>query len=89
MNKFCARATLTHFLCPPNFPRASINRYTHAKYEKILNSFSSSASAGDLEIWFSSGVTTEIGALFLLDFYIALLIATLTSTLSLMKSSPN
>ena len=24
------RATLTHFSCSPNFPRASITRYTHA-----------------------------------------------------------
>ena len=30
------RATLTHFPCSPNFPRASITRYTHAKHEKIL-----------------------------------------------------
>ena len=33
------RATLTHFSCSPNFPRASITRYTHAKHEKILNLF--------------------------------------------------
>ena len=35
------RATLTHFSCSPNFPRASITRYTHAKHEQILkyNSF--------------------------------------------------
>ena len=31
------RATLTHFSCPPNFPRASLTRYTHAKHEQILN----------------------------------------------------
>ena len=30
------RATLTHFSCSPNFLRASITRYTHSKYEKIL-----------------------------------------------------
>ena len=30
------RATLTHFSCSPNFPGASIIRYTHAKHEKIL-----------------------------------------------------
>ena len=24
-------------LCSPNFPRASITRYTHAKHEQILN----------------------------------------------------
>ena len=30
------RATLTYFLCSPNFLRASITRYTHAKHEKIL-----------------------------------------------------
>ena len=31
------RATLTHFSCSPNFPRASITRYTHAKHEQIHN----------------------------------------------------
>ena len=31
------RATLTHLSCSPNFPRASITRYTHAKHENILN----------------------------------------------------
>ena len=31
------RATLTHFSCSPNFPRAPITRYTHAKHEQILN----------------------------------------------------
>ena len=31
------RATLTHFPCPPNFPRVSITRYTYAKHEQILN----------------------------------------------------
>ena len=31
------RPTLTHFSCSPNFPRASIIRYTHAKHEQILN----------------------------------------------------
>ena len=31
------RATLTHLSCPPNFPRVSITRYTHAKHEQILN----------------------------------------------------
>ena len=30
------RATLTHLWCSPNFPRASITRYTHAKHEQIL-----------------------------------------------------
>ena len=30
------RDTLTHLSCSPNFPRASITRYTHAKHEKIL-----------------------------------------------------
>ena len=29
--------TRTHFSCSPNFPRASITRYTHAKHEQILN----------------------------------------------------
>ena len=29
-------ATLTHFSCSPNFPRASIIRYTHTKHEQIL-----------------------------------------------------
>ena len=27
---------LTHLSCSPNFPRASITRYTHAKHEQIL-----------------------------------------------------
>ena len=31
------RATLTHYTCSPNFPRASITQYTHAKYEQIVN----------------------------------------------------
>ena len=30
------RATLTYFSCSPNFPRASIIRYAHAKHEQIL-----------------------------------------------------
>ena len=30
------RATLTHFSFSPNFPRASITRYKHAKHEQIL-----------------------------------------------------
>ena len=30
------RATLTLLSCSPNFPRASITRYTHAKHEPIL-----------------------------------------------------
>ena len=33
------RATLTYFSCSPNFPRAFITRYTHAKHEQILNLF--------------------------------------------------
>ena len=33
------QATLTHFSCSPNFPRASITRYTHAKHKKILKSW--------------------------------------------------
>ena len=28
---------LTHLLCSPNFPRASITRYMRAKHEQILN----------------------------------------------------
>ena len=31
------RTTLTLLSCSPNFPRASITRYTHAKHEPILN----------------------------------------------------
>ena len=31
------RATLTLLSCSPDFPRASITRYTHAKHEPILN----------------------------------------------------
>ena len=30
------RATLTLLSCSPNFPRASITRYRHAKHEPIL-----------------------------------------------------
>ena len=30
------RAALTLLSCSPNFPRASITRYTHAKHEPIL-----------------------------------------------------
>ena len=30
------RVTLTHFSCSPNFPRASLTRYTQAKHEQIL-----------------------------------------------------
>ena len=33
-----SRATLTHLSCSPNFPSTSINWYTHAKHEQILNS---------------------------------------------------
>ena len=32
-----ARVALTNFSCSPNFPRASITRYTLAKHELILN----------------------------------------------------
>ena len=31
------RATLPHFSCSPNFPRASITRYTHVKHQQFLN----------------------------------------------------
>ena len=30
------QATLMHFSYSPNFPRASMTRYTHAKHEQIL-----------------------------------------------------
>ena len=30
------RATLRKFSCSPNFPRASIPRYTHVKHKQIL-----------------------------------------------------
>ena len=33
------RTTLTPLSCSPNFPRASITRYMHAKHETILNYF--------------------------------------------------
>ena len=33
------RATLTLLSCSPNFPRASITRYTHAKHEPILKCY--------------------------------------------------
>ena len=38
------RATLTLLSRSPNFPRASITRYTHAEHEPILNSFARNAS---------------------------------------------
>ena len=31
------RATRLHLSCSPNFQRASITRYTHAKREQIVN----------------------------------------------------
>ena len=34
-----ARDALTHFSRSPNFPHASITRYTHAKHEQVLNLF--------------------------------------------------
>ena len=37
------RATLTLLSCSPNFPRASITRYTHAKHEPILKLIISAA----------------------------------------------
>ena len=39
-SKKCASASsrLTLLSCSPNFPRASITRYTHAKHEPILKS---------------------------------------------------
>ena len=33
------QATLTLLSCSPNFPRASITRYTHAEHEPILKSW--------------------------------------------------
>ena len=30
------RTTLKHLSCSPNFPRASITRYTHAKHEQLI-----------------------------------------------------
>ena len=33
------RETLTLLSCTPNFLRASITRYTHAKHEPILNHY--------------------------------------------------
>ena len=35
-SRLSPRATLTFLSCSPNFPRASITRYTHAKHEPIL-----------------------------------------------------
>ena len=40
------RATLMHLLCSPNFPCASITRYTQAKHEQILNYFGEAQSKG-------------------------------------------
>ena len=36
------QAALMFLSCSTNFPRASITRYTHAKYELILNCFEDS-----------------------------------------------
>ena len=36
LKKLSPRATLTLLSCSPNFPHASITRYTHAKHEPIL-----------------------------------------------------
>ena len=33
------RATLTLLSCSPNFPRAFLTRYTHAKHEPIVNCY--------------------------------------------------
>ena len=46
-------ATLTLFSWSPNFPRASITRYTHAKHEPILK-------YTDLSIFGQNQTTTEI-----------------------------
>ena len=43
------RATLTLLSCSPNFPRASITRYTHAKHEPILNYYMASSVSGQDE----------------------------------------
>ena len=45
------RATLTHLSCSPNFPRAFITRYTHAKHEKILKSELNSNSTLVMHRW--------------------------------------
>ena len=45
------RATLTHFSCSPNFPRASITRFTHAKQEQILNSVEWRQRLGITHCW--------------------------------------
>ena len=41
------RATLTLLSCSPNFPRASITRYTYAKHEPILK-FENAIQSGDI-----------------------------------------
>ena len=43
------RETLTLLSCSPNFPRAFITRYTHAKHELILNFFD--ANIDKLNVW--------------------------------------
>ena len=43
------RATLTLLSCSPNFPHASITRYTHAKHEPILN-YNNDSDTDDDEI---------------------------------------
>ena len=45
------RTTLTHLSYSPDFPRASITRYTHAKYEQILKSELNSNSILVLRRW--------------------------------------
>ena len=37
LKKLELHEAITHLSCSPNFPRASITRYTHAKHEQILN----------------------------------------------------
>ena len=49
------RATLTHLSCSPNFPSASITRYTHAKHEQIRN-FQELRCVTTLITWLSSNV---------------------------------
>ena len=54
------RATLTHFLCSPNFLRASITRYTHAKNEQILQSLIARARTDDVDCVIVSQQCTHV-----------------------------
>ena len=53
------RTTLTHLSCSPNFPRASITRYTHAKHEQILK-YSTTLTEPEVNKCFSIQYSHEV-----------------------------